>query len=357
MSKATDAPAGNSRPLPIPTEEGRGLVRKPIYLLNQQLGDPGRAIALGLLPGDVSGYELIDDPSGLRISYPAQRLLDGILKIYEGTGREKGTGAPLGHFPTTQYHKKKTPQGEDLVAVTIPGLYVTERELLEAYGVKEKPGGRYSQSARDRVKAAIWELGTAKQTIYYIRKEGRGKRAKESTIRITGPLFTVAQVEYLDGPGAFREAVDPRATWYQIIPNSLLLDGISSFHIRSSASKYLEIDDELAKIRGSRAGRKGSYHALLIDYLQSLNTPEHKIDLKRLATKLRLGYMAQNRRYSDMRRAVEEAGEVAHSLGYLLEPMIIAGPDRAPLCYFKLNPAKCTRVKTRKAAAADEPKT
>ena len=54
--------------------------------------------------------------------------------------------------------------------------------------------------------------------------------------------------------------------------------------------------------------------------------------------------MAEQRRYSDMRRAVEEAAEVAHRLGYLLEPMIIAGPDDQPMCYIKPNP-ELTRVK------------
>ena len=82
-----------------------------------------------------------------------------------------------------------------------------------------------------------------------------------------------------------------------------------------------------------------------IEYLQTLDMPEHKIGLAKLATKLRLGYMAKQRRSSDMIRAVNEAGEVAYRLGYILEPMIVAGPEDQPICYLKPNPEQCTRVK------------
>lgn len=346
MSKTKGPP--NIRSLPIPAAGGPPLVRKPIYLLNQQLGDPGRAMALGLLPERADGYEVIDDPSGIRLSYAAGRLLDGILKIYESTGRDEATGRPLGHAFTTRVDRHETPYGVNLVAVKIPVLHVTERELLEAYEATPR-GGRYNRSARETVRAAIWELHKATHDIYYKQKEGRGKKAKESIVRLTGSLFTVTRVDYFDGPINNREGADPRATWYEITPNSILLNGISSFYILSSVNKYQEIDAEVTRMRGTRAGRKGSYYNLLIDYLQTLNTPDHKISLKRLAEKLRLDYLAKNRKATALRGAIGAAAEVAYNLGYLLEPMVIAGPDEAPICYFKLDPAKCTRVKKGKS--------
>jgi len=324
------------------------LLRKAVYLVNQQLGDVERGQALGLLPGDLKDYELVDDPSGLVLSYAASRLLHGILTIYESTGTN-AEGGYRGHFTSYEEYER----AGKLSQTRIPGLYVTEPELLDAYGAaRVAGGGRYSPAHRDTVKEAIWELATTKQAIYYTRRERAGKSTKRPTVKITAPLLSVQQVEYFEDIATAREGGDPRATWYKIEPLSLVVDRLVSFHIRSHVALYAQIDEVLAELRDTKRGRKGAYHALFIEFLQTLNKPEVKIGLKRLATKIRLGYMAKQRRYSDMRRAVEEAGEVAYRLGYLLEPMTIAGPDDQPLCYLKPNPELCTRVKAPKRLAA-----
>ena len=324
------------------------LLRKAVYLVNQQLGDVERGQATGLLSGDLKDYELVDDPSGLVLSYAAGRLLHGILAIYESTGTN-AEGSYRGHFTSYEEYER----AGKLSQVRIPGLYVTEPELLEAYGAaRVVGGGRYSPAHRDTVKDAIWELATTKQAIYYTRRERAGKSTKRPTVKITAPLLSVQKVEYFEDVAAAREGGDPRAIWYKIEPLSLVVDRLVSFHIRSHVALYAQIDEVLAELRDTKRGRKGAYHVLFIEFLQTLNKPEVKIGLKRLATKIRLGYMAKQRRYSDMRRAVEEAGEVAYRLGYLLEPMTIAGPDDQPMCYLKPNPELCTRVKAPKRLAA-----
>lgn len=316
------------------------LLRKGAYLVQQMLGSLERGQAAGLLPADLKDYELIDDPSGIRLSYSASRLLHGILAIYESTGTNE-EGGYRGHFTSYEEYER----GGKVSQLRIPGLYVMETELLEAYGASRVAGGRYSPAHRETVREAIWELATTKQRIYYTRRERVGKSTKRPTVKITAPLLSVQQVEYFEDIAEAREGADPRATWYKIEPLSLVVDRLVSFHIRSHVALYAQIDGVLAELRDTKRGRKGAYHALFIEYLQTLDMPEHKIGLAKLATKLRLGYMAKQRRSSDMIRAVNEAGEVAYRLGYILEPMIVAGPEDQPICYLKPNPEQCTRVK------------
>lgn len=316
------------------------LLRKGAYLVQQMLGSLDRGQAAGLLPADLKDYELVDDPSGIRLSYAAGRLLHGVLAIYESTGTNE-EGGYRGHFTSHEEYER----GGKVSQLRIPGLYVMETELLDAYGASRVAGGRYSPAHRDTVREAVWELATTKQRILYTRRERAGKTTKRPTVKITAPLLSVQQVEFFEDIAGAREGGDPRATWYKIEPLSLVVDRLASFHIRSHVALYAQIDNVLAEIRDTKRGRKGAYHALFIEYLQTLDMPEHKIGLAKLATKLRLGYMAKQRRSSDMIRAVNEAGEVAYRLGYLLEPMIVAGPEEQPICYLKLNPEQCTRVK------------
>jgi len=317
------------------------LFRKGVYLALQQLGNVERGQAAGLLPNDLKDYELVDDPSGIKLSYAAGRLLHGILAIYESTGTNEG-GSYRGHF--TSYEETEDRRTGKLTQVRTPGLYVTEPELLDAYGAAKIAGGRYSRAHRETVREAVWELATEKQRIFYTRRERAGKSEKRPTVKITAPLLSVQQVEFFEDIGEAREGGDPRATWYKIEPLSLVVDRLASFHIRSHVALYAQIDEVLAELRDTKRGRKGEYHARFIEFLQTVNMSEVKIGLRKLATKIRLGYMAEHRRYSDMRRAVEEAGEVAYRLGYLLEPMVIAGPDDQPMCYLKPNPTQ-TRAK------------
>ena len=324
------------------------LLRKGAYLVQQMLGNLERGQAAGLLPGDLKEYELVDDPSGIRLSYAAARLLHGILAIYESTGTNE-EGSYRGHFMSYEEYER----GGKLSQLRIPGLYVMETELLDAYGASRVAGGgRYSPAHRETVREAIWELATTKQRIYYTRREKAGKSIKRPTVRITAPLLSVQEVSYFEDVVEARQGADPRATWYKIEPLSLVVDRLVSFHIRSHVALYAQIDNVLAELRDTKRGRKGAYHALFIEFLQTLDVPELKIGLAKLATKLRLGYMAKQRRSSDMSRAVNEAGEVAYRLGYLLEPMIIAGPEDYPMCFLKPNPAQCTRVKAPKRLAA-----
>ena len=327
------------------------LFRKGVYLALQQLGSVERGQALGLLPADLKDYELVDDPSGIRLSYAAGRLLHGILALYESTGTNE-EGSYRGHF--TSYQETEDRRTSTITQVRTPGLYVTEPELLDAYGAAKIADGRYSKAHRKLVKAALWEIALTKQTIYYTRREDRGKRksGKSPTVRITAPLLSVTEIEYFDDIGEAREGGDPRATWYKIEPLSLVVDRLASFHIRSHVALFAQIDDVLEEIRGTRRGRKGEYHIRFIEFLQTVDMPEVRIGLKTLINKVRLSYMANQRRYSDMRRAVEEGGEVAYRLGYLLEPMIIAGPDEQPMCFLKPNPELCTRVKPSKRLTA-----
>jgi hypothetical protein len=331
------------------------LFRKGVYLTLQQLGNVERSKETGLLPMDVGKYELVDDPSGIVLSYAAGRLLHGILALYESTGREEG-GSYKGHFTSYEAYERRDKSGRNSITrIAKPGLYVTEPELLEAYGAGKKESGRYSDKQRQIVRQALDELSTTKQHIYYARPEGHGKQRKRPTVKITAPLLTVAKIEYFDGIEEARAGGDPRATWYKLEPLSVVVDQLVSFHFRSHVALYAQIDDALAELRGTRRGRKGPYHALFIEYLQTLRTSTASIGLTTLANKIRLGYMAKQRRSSDMERAVLEAAEVAFRLGYLLERITIAAnSDGRMICYLVLNPEKCSRVK-QLADRAEEP--
>jgi len=338
-------------PLKISPDEP--VFRKGVYLVLQQLGNVERGKALGLLPDDLNDYELVDDPSGIRLSYKAGRLLHGILAIYDRMGTNED-GSYRGHF--TYYEEiEDTRAGKTKITqVRIPGLYVTEPELLDAYGATKTAGGRYSRTHRETVREALHELKTVEHSILYKRRAERaGKNANRPTYKVTESLIVCQKIEFFDDIAEARGSRHPMTTWYKITPRLVLVDRAATFHIRSHVALYPQIDDVLEEIRGTRCGRKGEYHARFIEHVQSVNFLDYKIGLKKLATKIRLGYMAEQRRYSDMRRAVEEAAEVAHRLGYLLEPMVIAGPDDQPICYLKPNPAQ-TRAKAPKQLKAGE---
>ena len=322
------------------------LFRKGVYLALQQLGSVERGQAAGLLPADLKDYELVDDPSGIRLGYAAGRLLHGILAIYESTGTN-AEGSYRGHF--TSYEETEDRHGK-ITQVRTPGLYVMETELLDAYGAVKLANGRYSKGHRKLVREALHELETVKQSILYKRRERLGKGANRPTAKVTASLITLQKVEFFDDIAEAREGGDPRATWYKITPQLILIDRVATFHIRSHVALYAQIDDVLEQKRGTRRGRKGEYHIRFIEFLQTVDLPEVRIGLKKLATKIRLGYKVEQRRYSDTRQAVEEAAEVAYTLGYLLEPMIIAGPDDQPMCYLKLNPAQTRAKATRRLA-------
>lgn len=322
------------------------LFRKAVYLALQELGSVERGQQLALLPEDIGVYELVDDPSGIVLSYAAGRLLHGILAIYDSTGR--GEGGYLGHFTSYEEHERRDKSGRLLSVnrIVTPGLYVSEPELLEAYGVAKLEGGRYSKGQREIVREALNELSTRKQHIYYTRPEGTGKQQKRPTVKITAPLFSVAKIEHYEDIAEARAGGDPRATWYKLEPISLVVDALATFYFRSHVYLYAKIDDVLAELRGTRRGRKGSYHALFIEYLQTTQLPRLSIGLVTLANKIRLGYLAKQRRSGDMERAVQEAAEVALRLGYLAEPMVMAANSKGRMiCHLTLSPEKCTRVK------------
>lgn len=339
--------SGHAVTMKISKQPAEPLFRKGVYLALQQLGSVERGQEAGLLPADLSDYELVDDPSGIRLSYAAGRLLHGILAIYESTGANE-EGTYRGHF--TSYEETEDKRGK-ITQVRTPGLYVMETELLDAYGAAKIADGRYSKAHRKLVREALHELETVKQSILYKRRERLGKGAKRPTAKVTASLITLQKVEVFDDIAEAREGGDPRATWYKITPQLILVDRVATFHIRSHVALYAQIDEVLADLRDTRRGRKGEYHARFIEFVQTVNMADVRIGLRKLATRIRLGYMADHRRYSDMRRAVEEAAEVAHRLGYLLEPMVIAGPDDQPICYLKPNP-ELTRVKAPKRLAA-----
>lgn len=322
------------------------LFRKGTYLALQQLGHVDRGKALGLIPPDMDKYELVDDPSGIVLSYAAGRLLHGILAIYDSTGRGE-EGGYLGHFTSYEEHERRDKSGHVSVSrMVTPGLYVSEPELLEAYGVAKGKSGRYSKAQREIVLEALQELAKRDQHIYYVRPEGKGKQRKHPTVKITAPLFTVAKIEHYEDIAEARAGGDPRATWYKLEPITLVVDTLASFYFRAHVALYAQIDDELEDIRGTRRGRKGNYHALFIEYLQTVNMSKNSIGLTVLANKIRLGYLAKQRRSGDMERAVQEAAEVALRLGYLAEPMVMAANSEGRMiCYLTLNPEKCTRVK------------
>lgn len=329
-------------PAPDVAIQEPAIMRKGVYLTLQTLGNVDRGKKMELLPLDIQEYELVDDPSGIVLTYSAGRLLHGLLGIYESTGTSE-SGSYRGHFTAYEEYERKDKAGKlTLHRQALPGLYVSEPELLEAYGVGKSDNGRFSHAQRDMVLNALDELATKKQSILYSRKEAGGKRP---TIRVTTPLISVMQIREYEDIADVRSGGDPRANWYKITPASILDDMLPTFHFRSLVALYPLIDDALEKIRGTRRGRKGSYHALFIDFLQTQQLEEIRIELNNLATKLRLGYMAKNRRTSDMERAVLEAAEVAYMLHYLLEPMQIAvnSAGRA-ICYIRPNPDMCSRL-------------
>jgi hypothetical protein len=120
---------------------------------------------------------------------------------------------------------------------------------------------------------------------------------------------------------------------------------VANFHFLQDVKLYTRIDDILEELRGTRKGKKGSYHALFIKWLLTLDRINWSIKKNTLATNLRLGYLVEQRKRKQIDKALAEAVEVALKLEYLASFKEVTNKDNKPMFHFELNPDLCTRAK------------
>ena len=124
-----------------------------------------------------------------------------------------------------------------------------------------------------------------------------------------------------------------RATALEIDIGPLLVDGLADFFLLKPTTLHQEIRAVLGSRRVSRAV------SLFIEWLLTVNLPKIKISRDKLATKLRLGYLIEQRKQSRIDKRLLEAIETAQELGYLLE----WEEDAFGVYHFTLNPERMGR--------------
>jgi len=229
----------------------------------------------------------------------------------------------------------------------LPKLSMTFSEYLEAYGLKKSSSGRYSRAQRDKALEALESLTKPRRIVY---ERIRFKNRKKSTDLIVAmrPLISLMEgYSGLDEQEA--EAVKAGQSNAQRVKklviecSPLFVDQIDTFYMLKPVRLHEEIKQLTGKARISRAV------SLFIEWLLTKNMPQVKIDRDKLAKKLRLEYLIEQRKPALVKKRLDEAFQVAKDLDYLLD----YDENAFGMMTFQLNPEKIRRI-TKKMERANK---
>lgn len=230
----------------------------------------------------------------------------------------------------------------------IPRLSFTWSEFYEAYGL-QKHGEQYQGRQIDEAKKALEELKEDFSFVYQRKKyEGTGKRRKVlyDAIRIKRPLIQIIPIEgFSDLTEEELEQVKAgaevkaklRRTQIQVEFSPLVVDQLDTFYLLKPTSLHQDLGQLL---KGKRPPRT---YSLFIEWLLTLDRPVLKIGKEKLARRMRLTSMIEQRKKALLETTIQDCLKVAKELGYLLN----YSQDATGMISLSLNEEKCKRIKPR----------
>lgn len=306
------------------------LYRASMHMELQKFGNRQRARQLLLseaVPADEAELEAKVEQAGLDLSVSelkAVHALQVLLHRSDYQGNDPGDSI---HSDAFKYDG------------TVPRLRVTYSEYLEAYSLQRTPSGRWPRAQRDEALEALSSLAEPR-TVAYRRRYKQGKRYKNDVVIARKPLIALnLGYKGLDDEEAEEviatEGRSRRPTHLLIEFSPLWADQIESFYVLKPVSFY----DELKELVGSK--RVSQAVPLFLEWLLTKNHTPTKIARDKLAERIRLSYLLDNRHQSKLDEQLQQAIDVALKMGYLLGYEI----DALQMYTFYLNPERCLRIK------------
>ena len=296
-----------------------------------------------MLMSEALGGELAQDEpievTGLDLSETEDRALSAIQILHARTGYQGNRPGELQASPEWGW----------------PGTWhrmaITYSAYFEAYGLSQIDG-RYQGVQRDQAIEALKSLSRTRRIIYKRQRwEGQGKKRKPvfDVIVATKPLINIVEgYKGLEQEEAAQveagQTLHHRNTTLVIDIGPLLVVGLDDYFLL----KPTTLHQEIRALLGSRPVARAV--SLFIEWLLTKNLPQTSISRDKLARKLRLDYLIQERKQSRIQERLLEAIQTAQELGYLLK----WEEDAFGIYHFTLNPDRMGRPPKWQLRAGDE---
>lgn len=309
-------------------------IRAGMYAELQKFGDWKGARQM--LLSETMGADLAQDSAiqvtGLDLSVSELKALHAIQILFDRTGYN-------GNVPGREVDLWDSWKWRG----TLPSISITYSEYYEAYpGLQRQADGRYRGLQAEEALRALESLTEPRRVVYERKRwEGpKGKRRQVSDIIVRKTsLFSLWKgYKDLEQDEAAQvragQGVSQRVTRLVIEAGPLLMDGIEDFYLLKPSSLYEEIKEILGSKRHSPAV------PLFIEWLLTLNIPQIPIGKEKLAYKLRLDYLIEQRKRSLLDKRLQEAIDTALKMRVLLD----YEEDALGVYRFTLNPECCSRL-------------
>ena len=324
------------RALEVETQAIQPYYRAGLYAELQKFGysKKTRQLLLGE-DSDLQSENQILEIYGLDLTVSEDRALHAVQILMDKTGY-KGN-IPGDYIQSSEFKDN----------YYLPKLTMTRSEYYQAYGLKRAGDGRYHGA---QVKEALDGLsGLAKsRKIYYKRDkyvgDGQDRRQLHHVIRVTTPLilliedFDNLETEEAESLIAGQDIPKRNATiTIQFMP--LLVDQIEDFYLLKPSAMYTGIQAHYPNRRIPPAVER------LASWLLTLDKPVFHPSGQELATKLRLGYLLQQRKWTLLDQKLQEALQICKEEGYLLSYEIKQYSNKDSLIELRLNPEVCKKIR------------
>ena len=307
--------------------------RAGLYVELQKFGD-NKGDRQMLLSEAMAGGELAQDSSievtGLDFSVSEDKAFSALQILLDRTDYQGNIPGKKASSPSYKWEG------------TLPRLSLTYSEYFEAYGLQRKGDGSYYGRQADEALEALDSLTQSRRIVYRRRvwkEEGKKRRQVSDIIVHKGPVITTtAGYRELDEQEASEivagQDKPQRVTRLEIDFSPLLIDGLEEgFWLLKPTTLHQEIKALLGKRRVSRAV------SLFLEWLLTLSLPKISIARDKLATKLRLDYLIEQRKQARIDERIEEAIKTALELGFLSDSQ----QDAFGVLHFTLNPERMGR--------------
>jgi hypothetical protein len=227
----------------------------------------------------------------------------------------------------------------------LPRISITFSDYYEAYGLKPAKDGRYHGRQAQEALDALKSLAETRRISYKRKRYDKNrKKLVYDVIRVNKPIISVIEGYYDLEEQEAQQVIagetlpEKRQTKLVIEVSPLLVDQIDSFYLLKPTSLHDEIK---ALYPGKRISKSVP---LFLQWLLTLDIPEMKINRDTLAVKLRLDYLIDQRKKSQLSKRILEALETAKELNYLLA----FREEPTGLLVLSLNPERCKRLKAKR---------
>ncbi len=319
---------------------GSELYKAAMYAELQKLGrskEETRQLVLSETPTEPA--ECLD--IGLDFTVSEHKAFSALQKLLDKTGYQ-------GNLPAKEVHSPGYQRDYQL-----PALQFTPTEYFEAYELKQYKG-RYQGKQREEALEALKSLANKSRTILYKRARwhgnGQSRRKVYDYIRHTGPILELMEdIRGVEEEETARveagEELPGRVTRLAVQFGPIFVEDIESFYLLKPAGLHREIEDLL----GSKRYSPSVLH--FISWLLMRKSTPARIQRDVLAWRLRLQYLLEQRKPSQLQLRLQECMDVAKTLGFLLEYK----ENDFGVFTFKLNPARNTKLSQQQEEEPTEP--